>query len=54
MRHSPGTFENKISFRNVEMIFEPLFEIPYGNNLAKSVKELHVQVILRSMRELTK
>ena len=29
------------------MILVPLFEIPYGNGLAKNVKKPHVQVIRR-------
>ena len=52
--HSPLTLENQISFKDVQIILVPFFEIPYGDRLAKNVKKLHVRVIPRSTNKDTK
>ena len=54
LNHNPETFENSISFRDVQMLLLSIFEIPYGERLAKNVQKRYVQVIPRSTDYETK
>ena len=50
---SPVTLENWVSFQDVQMILVQIFEIPYGDALAKNVKSRCVQIIVRSTDIIT-
>ena len=46
MSHNTETLENCISLRNVQILLS-VFEVPYGERLAKNVQKRYVQVIPR-------
>ena len=52
--HNPEILENRITFKDVQMLLLSFFEIPYGDRLAKNVQKRYVQVILRSTDYETK
>ena len=46
--HNPEILENRITFKDVQMLLLSFFEIPYVEELAKNVQKQYVQVIPRS------
>ena len=54
MSHKPEILENRITFKDVQMLLLSFFEIPYVEKLAKNVQKRYVQVITRSTDYETK
>ena len=48
MSHNPEILENRITFKDVQMLLLSFFEIPYVEKLVKNVQKQYVQVIPRS------
>ena len=48
LSHNPEILENRITFKDVQMLLLSFFEIPYVEKLAKNVQKRYVQVIPRS------